>query len=325
MKYNKLLKTAAIFTAITLMAGCTNTPAETEERDNNEEETVVETEETTEEAEETEETDIDLTDNASVFSIEENHANWRAFIENFDDNGYYYSFNSDSQLRVDDGNGTVTLYDMSNDGEVSVSQEFTYEFHDGMTFTGLTYEDLLNCPVFTYWGYSSTVTFDNNLPDGEYYGFVMAISDDGTTLYARLGEPVIITNELLDESDPDQFFFNYHGTIVRLDYTVSEIERPEEGESYVFHSPDGSPVTVNERLVIIPFAEDAVISSNASEYGVAANEGNNVMTSSDTWTFLTEFSPRIEHIDNWYRARYTIIPATVEDGEITEISFIVAP
>lgn len=45
--------------------------------------------------------------------------------------------------------------------------------------------------------------------------------------------------------------------------------------SYVLYISNMAPVTVNDRLVIIPVAEDAVITSNAADYGLSDNSGNN--------------------------------------------------
>ncbi len=314
MKNTKLLKTAAVFACVALLAGCTKTPEETKETG-----TSVTTTEAVDETTVEESSEVQVTENDSIFSIEALHSNWRAFVENFDDDGYFYSFNYDNELRVDDGNGTVSLYEMSNDGEITHTMDIDYEVTEGMTHVGLTYEDFLRCPVFSYWGYSTTITFDDDIADGEYYGFAIAVSDDGTTLFARVGEPVVITNELLDAQDPDSFFIDYNSTRILLDFTVGELTRPDEGESYNLFAPDGSPITVNDRLVIIPIAEYAAIPSDAD------NPGDNAMTSSIAWTHITETSPRTAHIDNWYRFAAGIFPVIIEDGQIIEINFVLQP
>ena len=320
MKNTKLLKTAAVFACVALLAGCTKTPEETKETEASVTTTEAEEETTIEGSSE-----VQVTENDSVFSIEALHSNWRAFIENFDDDGYFYSFNYDNELRVDNGNGTVFVYEMSNDGEITQTMEIDYDFNENTPHVGLTYEDFLRCPVFSYWGYNTTITFDDDISDGEYYGFVIAVSDDGTTLFARVGEPVVITNELLDEQDPDSFFIDYNGTRILLDFTARELERPDEGESYNLFTPDGNPVTVNDRLVIIPISADATITSNAADYGLSSNPGDNAMTSSDAWTHITEFNPRTAHIDNWYRFGAGIFPVVIEDGQVIEVYFRLQP
>lgn len=328
MKRVNLIKMATVFTCVAMFSGCTKAPEETKTketkipvvettaRETSEEVIIVATEETLETNEETE----------VILSLSEIDHNWRNFIRNYEDNGYYYGFVDDRNLAIN-MNGTIALYEMNSDGDI-VQIESDADTNYYSSICRLNQDSLLRCPILRDLWNGEILSFDDNCTDGEYYGCILGVSDDGSTIFAMIGNPVRITDDLLDSQDQNSTYLEYNGLEIDVSEfgTVGDISHPDD-VYYYLEEGEGNYVTINNRLVIIPVAEDIEITDNVAtfmEYVNPEDYGQTAMTQTDFWVYISQYEASVSHVNGWYSVVARLVPIVIENGKVTRADIVVS-
>lgn len=333
MLNKKFISVIALALAFSMLAGCNKAAVESEVAEHNDliesvvseiEEANATTETTAEESEETEETE----ETAEVAENSED-AMWREFIRSQEDTGALYGFSYSGELYINE-DGVITRYSIV-DGEIVAEEVPEALYEQAEHYPLLSRNDILRCPIFSDLWTPGAIAFEDNLADGTYYGSVIGVSADGTQLFALIGEPVVITDELLDMQDPDSQILDYNGIPVDLAFggfyeRCGDIRHPED-VSYELTGDSDVHYIVNARLVIIPIADDAIVTDAVSVFfgdGLFNPEdyGDTTFTQSDAWGLtIGAIGSPTSTVNGWYVSHFIIEPMVVTDGQITEIYF----
>lgn len=212
-----------------------------------------------------------------------------------------------------------------------------------------TYEDIMKYPVlpsdYMSLGNIGPMTWEDNVPDGEYHASVKAISLDGTKMLVLLGEPIVLTadeyyalkpGDVIDVSD-QRFDFDL---TVSSKFSFDEPDNLFDTCGYRFKErEDGSFVLVtcnnlipgtegctNMRLAIIDVAPDCEIDDTyfsdetyATPFGYV--DGPNTLTKSYYFYCHTGAIENKNIYNDWIPMGGSIYPMTVENNSIVKMVF----
>ncbi len=322
MKHRKLIAIGSAVLSAAILMGCTpknNDSGETsaaisviEITENSSTSESIETtaEETTEETSVTEEININTTEI------------WRNYISSIEDNNYLFGFNFD-KLYVN-RDGEISEYELNSNNEIQdngVLSEDEASYYS--RYCCLSKATILRCPVFVELYVPSEVTFDDNIADGTYYGTILGVSVDGTTAFALIGDPVIITDDLLNSQDPNSTVLDYNGVPVDItDYyeNVGDIPHPVD-ISYELTGSSDVHFVVNQRLVILSIRNDVTVTDNIQVLmpDMIINPedfGSTAFTQSFYWGYLlSSNNPNPVSVNGWYICNNILEPMVITDGQ----------
>ena len=211
-----------------------------------------------------------------------------------------------------------------------------------------SYEEFMKFPCVyeSGYGWGAPVELVDTLPDGEYYGYLEAISLDGTKAYVQVGSAFYISKEEYDHLEA--------GDTIKLPnaiwddkdtLTVSEVREDEYGrwvefddgydlyfdswsgeDQYMLLSASDNPEPFNKKLVILPIAPDCEVSDAfsclAGEEAYNDFKENHIPTGNPIldsfyWHYEYEINEYPHQASNgWYEGYALLYPIVVKDGQI---------
>ena len=236
------------------------------------------------------------------------------------------------------------------DGEVTYIGTLDY-----CAFDAMPYEVFSALPCMCDFHCSNNVYEMEDPIDGRYFGDIVAVSADGSSLLLLIGDPFILTEEEyrdLEEGDVIDTPPIYEGddpgmTVTDIletgDHRYVQIDNgaecwfvqgsyTEDPTDYILMTNSDNPVRFNPRLVLVPLADNCDVTdtysfliSNGDDSqfdGWNTDPEANALTSSVYWYFETEVAPNPpEVISGWLPIGSGLAyPVVIENGEVTSIN-----
>ncbi len=253
-------------------------------------------------------------------------------------------------LVYDPDSNELTTYFCDNSGELSVLEtESIDEGEEYMIKELLTFDKLSKYPCMIDSRYSyGEEDFVSSLPDGYYFGRIVAVSNDGTRVLLSLGEGIVLSEEeykdlkVGDKIKVDQYEGEY-ATITEvietddsydikfdLDFLWFSQGTFDDESAYILRSQSDIPVTINDSLIYLDLASDCEVKDffgwlmyEGYEEGMEKmieEEGyTNPLQTSSFWYYNYISEHKIESSNDW-TPMYGLINAVIENGEIVKIS-----
>jgi len=253
-------------------------------------------------------------------------------------------------LVYDPDSNELTTYFCDNSGELSVLEtERIDEGEEYMIKELLTFDELSKYPCMIDSRYSyGEEDFVSSLPDGYYFGRIVAVSNDGTRVLLSLGEGIVLSEEeykdlkVGDKIKVDQDEGEY-ATITEVIETDDSYDIKfdldflwfrqgtylDDKSAYQLLSQSDLPVTINDRLIYLDLASDCEVKDS---FGWLMYEGyeegmekmieeegyTNPLQTSSFWyyNYISEY--KIESSNDWTPMHGLIHPAVIENGEIVK-------
>ncbi len=188
----------------------------------------------------------------------------------------------------------------------------------------------------------------SSLPDGYYFGRIVAVSNDGTRALLSLGEGIILSEEeyknlkVGDKIKVDQYEGEY-ATVTEVIETDDSYDIKfdldfiwfrqgtylDDESAYILLSQSDQPVTINDSLIYLDLASDCEVKDSFGWllYGgyeegmekMIEEEGyTNPLQTSSFWyyNYISEF--KSESSNDWTPMYGLIHPAVIENGEIVK-------
>lgn len=254
--------------------------------------------------------------------------------------------------------GEVSVYYCSDDGFMHL--QITYVIDESSREDALiafnSYEDFMKLPFMTARVPADLIT--DSVPDGFYFGDVLAVNEDLDTFFISLSEPVILTEEeflnlkvgdkirvdlvgleyvtveSVDESKTDWGRVRFNSTSDSgYDYCINISKcsyTPDETDYYLYGVND-YPVTINEKYIAMPIADNCMIDDTNYLAGAYIEDAkkyameNNLTTpfgQCSLWYFnVTESLFDLEPSNGWIQFSGLGYPTIVKDGKISEVHF----
>lgn len=198
----------------------------------------------------------------TVASLSQIDRAWRSYIRSLDFEDALYGILENKLLSVHDG--IVDAFIMDEAGsitpiQVDISED---EYQSYFSYCRMTRDEILRCPLYGNIGCGPEIDFDDAISSGNYYGRLLGVSEDRSMVLAIIGNPVRITDDLLDNQESGSTILQYEGLEIDVsaDFeSVDKIPHPENVDYYLT-SEDGRTYVTDERIVILNVADNFNIS-----------------------------------------------------------------
>lgn len=307
-----MLSLAFVFASLTACSSAKG--EEVKVRPQNEDDEVIEisVDESSDQSEETEETpketkseDTEIVTEATVVKEDFGTARYNSYMEycgelHEENENLVFAFSLDFSfspyqydlVAYDPTSEEYVKYYCNNEGVMSPVGKGTAggDLDSYAIYGALPYEEFIKLPYMMETDSEKLPEMVDSLPDGLYFGSVMAISDDATKLYLCVGEGVIFTKEeYLALKEGDKIRVDFYGTefvtVESVDESVTDSNRVKldsegiwfvcgEGTTsptdYILYTDSDNPIYINEKIVCVPVSEECQI---VDYFGWLLNEG----------------------------------------------------
>ena len=262
---------------------------------------------------------------------------------------YNYSPLQYDLLVCDPQIGELTTYYYTDDGVWTVSSTESIEEDDYRIKNLLSYDELIKLPcMFDNDDLYGKFSYENTIEDGVYYGSVIAISEDTTKAYVRIGEGIILTEEEFnslevgDKIQIDENGYEY-ATVTAINDSDDAYNRVEldcewvwfdkgvytaNENDYILMTDSENPITINDRIIEIPISPDCEVTDM---FGWLIEDGyeedmnlfieeqgiDSALAKSTFWYYAHTYQYRSEESNGWLPMWGLIYPAVIENGELT--------